>query len=220
MSHARNASDAERMDRHYRYQRYLYDSTRTHYLIGRQHLIGDLKASPGQSVLEIGCGTAWNLIRVARLYPRVACYGIDVSNEMLATASAAVWRNGLSQRISLGQGDAISFNPHSRFDRGEFDRVFFSYALSMIPRWQDAFAHAAGMIAPGGSLVIVDFGQCGALPGFFKTALFAFLRHYSVTPRADLDVAIRRVAAERGLAIEVRQLHRGYTDYAVLTRKA
>ncbi len=48
----------ERMDRHYRYQRFIYDLTRTHYLIGRKHLIGDLASGPGETVLEIGCGTA------------------------------------------------------------------------------------------------------------------------------------------------------------------
>ena len=51
-------SDAERMDHHYRFQRYVYDATRTYYLIGRQHLIRELKPQPGQCVLEIGCGTA------------------------------------------------------------------------------------------------------------------------------------------------------------------
>ena len=33
------ASDAERMDRIYRFQRHIYDRTRTHYLLGRKHLI-------------------------------------------------------------------------------------------------------------------------------------------------------------------------------------
>lgn len=51
-------SDAERMDRHYRYQRFIYDLTRTHYLIGRKHLIAHLSPPPGGTVLEIGCGTA------------------------------------------------------------------------------------------------------------------------------------------------------------------
>ncbi len=60
---AARPSDAERMDRHYRYQRFIYDLTRTHYLIGRKHLIADLNPAPGQTVLEIGCGTAWNLIK-------------------------------------------------------------------------------------------------------------------------------------------------------------
>ncbi len=66
------ASDAERMDRHYRFQRYIYDATRTHYLLGRRHLIRQLAPPPRGTVLEIGCGTAWNLVRAAKGLSAVA----------------------------------------------------------------------------------------------------------------------------------------------------
>ena len=52
-----------------------------------------------------------------------------------------------------------------------------------------------------------------------KRALFAFLRHYTVTPRADLQQVILTCATKHGLQVDVRHLHRGYTDYAVLIRK-
>ena len=39
-----------------------------------------------------------------------------------------------------------------------------SYALSMIPPWREALAHALDVVAPGGSLEIVDFGDCAGLP--------------------------------------------------------
>ena len=218
MSEAAVSSDERRMDRHYRYQRFIYDSTRTHYLIGRKHLIADLRPGPGQSVLEIGCGTAWNLANVARRYPQARIFGVDVSNAMLQTARASLRRKGLDDRVMLRQGDATSFDAQAAFGEGQFDRVFFSYALSMIPRWQDALMHAAGMVAPGGSLHIVDFGQCDRLPQLFKSALFAFLAHYTVTPRADLEQSVRQVGERLGLVAGVERLHRGYTDYAVLRR--
>lgn len=220
MTKAMLASDAERMDRHYRFQRYIYDATRTHYLIGRQHLIRDLNPQPGQSVLEIGCGTAWNLASAARLYPQVRFNGIDVSSAMLETARASLERQGLGGRVVLRQGDATDFAPHVLFGVDAFDRVFISYALSMIPSWRAALDHAAGMIAAGGALHIVDFGQCESLPRMFKAGLFAFLRHYSVTPRADLEARCAEAAERQGLDPSFRRLHRGYTDYAVLNRKA
>lgn len=220
MSDTSLASDAERMDRHYRFQRYIYDSTRTHYLIGRQRLLRQLKPASGQTVLEIGCGTAWNLAKAARAYPKARLYGIDVSNAMLETARMSVVRQGLATRIILAQGDATNFDAKATLGVETFDRVFFSYALSMIPRWEQALDHAAGMVAPGGQLHIVDFGQCGRLPGAFKHALFAFLRHYTVTPRADLNDRIASVANKHGLGVTLKCLHRGYTDYAVLTRPA
>jgi S-adenosylmethionine-diacylgycerolhomoserine-N-methlytransferase len=214
------ATDAERMDRHYRYQRLIYDATRTHYLIGRRHLIEDLKPAAGQTVLEIGCGTAWNLARVARAYPNAQLYGVDVSEVMLATARRSLSRQGLSDRVKLHQGDATTFEPLGTFGIARFDRVFFSYALSMIPRWREALDHAAGMIEKGGSMHVVDFGQCAGLPRTFKAGLFAFLRHYSVTPRADFDDLVEEIAGRHAMTARITRLHRGYTDYAVLRQPA
>ncbi len=212
------AGDAVRMDRHYKYQRFIYDSTRTHNLIGRKHLIRQLAPKPGQTVLEIGCGTAWNLAWTARSYPKAKLYGLDVSNAMLATARSSLKRKGLLERVTLGQGDATNFDARAVFGRNQFDRVFFSYALSMIPNWEMALDHACTFVAPGGELHIVDFGQCGGLPAGFKSALFAFLRHYDVTPRANMDAIVANVAAANGMTATVTRLHRGYTDYAVLKR--
>lgn len=212
-------SDAERMDRHYRYQRYIYDSTRTHYLIGRKYLIGKLDLKPGETVLEIGCGTAWNLARLAKRYPQARLFGVDVSAAMLETAEASLKRQGISGRVTLRQGDATNFSPAMTLGQMEFDRVMFSYALSMIPGWREALANAADLIARGGALHIVDFGQCEKLPAAFKRGLFAFLKHYTVEPRPDLETVAREIAAQRGLACEIQRLHRGYTDYAVLRRR-
>jgi S-adenosylmethionine-diacylgycerolhomoserine-N-methlytransferase len=211
-------SDAERMDRHYRYQRFIYDLTRTHYLIGRKHLIADLTPNPGETVLEIGCGTAWNLVRTSKRYPQSRIYGIDVSNAMLDTARAAIKRQGLAGRIEVAQADATNFSAADVFGFAKFDRVFFSYALSMIPGWQTALDVGASHVAPGGSLHIVDFGQCERLPGSFKAALFAFLDHYTVTPRADLEPICRQACDRHQLSLNFKRLHRGYTDYAVLAR--
>lgn len=209
-------SDAERMDRHYRYQRYIYDLTRTHYLIGRKHLLTELKPQGAQTVLEIGCGTAWNLIRAAKLYPDARVYGVDVSNAMLDTARASIRRHGLQNRIQVSQADATATPAGQLFSLPVFDRVFFSYALSMIPGWQTALVAAATRVAPGGSLHIVDFGQCERLPGAFKAALFAFLDHYSVTPRVDLEQVCESVATTHRASLAFSRLHRGYTDHVVL----
>ena len=58
-----------RMDAIYRGQRHIYDITRKYYLLGRDRVIDDLAPPPGGSVLEVGCGTARNLITAARRWP-------------------------------------------------------------------------------------------------------------------------------------------------------
>ena len=58
------------MDRVYRRQRHIYDFSRKYYLLGRDRLVRDLTLAAGKSrVLEIGCGTARNSIRIAERYP-------------------------------------------------------------------------------------------------------------------------------------------------------
>jgi S-adenosylmethionine-diacylgycerolhomoserine-N-methlytransferase len=219
MSGALQTSDAVRMDRHYRYQRHIYNATRTHYLIGRKHLIQNLNLKPGQSVLEMGCGTAWNLVRIAKKYPKGRVFGADVSSAMLNTAQNSVQRRGLEKQITLGLGDATSFDSVDVFGVQQFDRVFFSYAISMIPEWEHALEHATGLVAPDGELHVIDFGQCEELPVAFKQGLFAFLRYYTVHPRADLEVQLAEVAARHDMLLSFQRLHRGYTEYAVLRRK-
>ncbi|MDP3319209.1 MAG: class I SAM-dependent methyltransferase, partial [Bosea sp. (in: a-proteobacteria)] len=74
------------MDAIYRHQRHIYDASRKFYLLGRDRLIDDLAPPEGGSVLEIGCGTGRNLVRIAQAYPGRACFGLDVSSAMLETA--------------------------------------------------------------------------------------------------------------------------------------
>jgi S-adenosylmethionine-diacylgycerolhomoserine-N-methlytransferase len=70
MSREMPAKDhAALMDLVYRRQRYVYDLTRKYYLFGRDRLIRELDLKPGDRVVEIGCGTARNLVRMAQLYP-------------------------------------------------------------------------------------------------------------------------------------------------------
>src|ERR1700744_6761990 len=94
-------ASTEEMDKMYRWTRYVYDFSRKYYLLGRDRLLREMVLQSGDRVLEIGCGTARNLIILARQRPDVRCYGLDASHEMLATAWAKVQSRGLEQRITL-----------------------------------------------------------------------------------------------------------------------
>jgi len=212
-------SYAEHLDRNYRYQRHVYDLTREYYLLGRSRLIAGLAPPPGARVLEIGCGTALNLIRAERRYPAAHYYGIDLSRVMLETAEAALARRGLSSRIRLARGDAADFDARSLLGHDHFDRIFFSYSLSMIPPWEAALDHAAGLLAPGGSLHIVDFGGCEELPAFAKRILYAWLTRFRVTPRETLEAMVDDLARRHRLTPGFDRLYRGYSYHALLTRR-
>jgi S-adenosylmethionine-diacylgycerolhomoserine-N-methlytransferase len=171
------------MDRVYRNQRYVYDFTRKYYLFGRDSLIRDLGLRPGERLVEIGCGTARNLIAIARRYPKTRLYGLDASAEMLETARGQVARVGLEDRITLVHGLAENLSP-SVFGQDGFEHALFSYSLSMIPDWRQALQTSVQALSNQGIVHIVDFGDFQKLPG--RAALHAWLRIFHVSPRAEL----------------------------------
>ncbi|MDF7775885.1 class I SAM-dependent methyltransferase [Sphingomonas sp. AOB5] len=207
------------MDATYALHRHFYDFTRKFYLLGRDRLIRELAPPPGGTVLEVGCGTARNLIVAAKRWPNARFFGFDISEAMLDTAGKSVAKQGLSDRISLAQGDAGKFDVNRLFGVEKVDRVFMSYTLSMIPPWVEAIELGAAALAPGGELHIVDFGQYERLPAFAKKLHFKSLNDFHVYPRRELPAVLKRVAEEQGLALEFTPLLRGYTWAAVL-RKA
>jgi len=209
-------SHARLMDRMYRYQRYIYDFTRKYYLFGRDTLIRDLSPPPGASVLEVGCGTGRNLAMIGDLYPSARLFGLDISAEMLATASAKLRRQGRSNAV-LRVADATNFTAASFGEKG-FDRIVISYALSMIPEWEKAIDAAIDALSPGGSLHIADFGQQEGWPGGFRRILQAWLGRFHVTPRETLFDVMRVKADSRGAALELRSIGRGYAWLAVYRR--
>lgn len=222
MSISSTAEDApsgqkQSMDRMYRGQRHIYDATRAYYLLGRDQMIDRLQVPEGGSVLEIGCGTGRNLLRVAERYPGCKLFGIDISDEMLKTACAATKRQG-SSGVRLAQADATTFDAKKALGLSQFDRVYFSYTLSMIPEWRKALQHAATLLAPGGELQVVDFGSCDGLPRLFKKSLYGWLRAFHVTPREDLVAVGREVAQAYGTTTEAVRSHRGYAVHLRLSR--
>jgi S-adenosylmethionine-diacylgycerolhomoserine-N-methlytransferase len=209
-------SNATRMDAIYARQRHFYDLTRKYYLLGRDRLIARLNVPAGGTVLEVGCGTGRNLIAVAKRYPEARLCGLDISEEMLTTARASVDRAGLGHRITLKQADATDFDAAALFGNATFDRVFFSYTLSMIPDWQAAIAQGAK--ATGGGLHLVDFGQFERLPGWFGAGMKAWLAKFDVEPRVGLPDAIDCIGRETGLKPGFDPLFRGYAWSGSLTR--
>jgi S-adenosylmethionine-diacylgycerolhomoserine-N-methlytransferase len=181
-----NAEHDALMDRVYRHQRHLYDFTRKYYLFGRDSLIEELDLAPGERVLEIGCGTARNLIAMARRYPEARLFGLDASAEMLKTAEQATARAGLTGRIRLAHGFAEAVSPALFAEPGPFGRVIFSYSLSMIPDWKQALAAAEGVLAPGGRVHVVDFGDFDGLPGPVARLLRRWLAFFHVEPRVQM----------------------------------
>ena len=217
-SAGRNMGHAQLMDDLYRHQRHVYDFTRKYYLLGRDRLIGELNIPDGGRVLEIGCGTGRNLVVAARQNPQALFYGIDISRHMLDNAAAAARRAGVGDRIFTLAGDAETADARREFGVTGFDRVFFSYSLSMVPEWRRALTRALEHLSPDGSLHIVDFGQMERWPSLARAAMRGWLSHFHVTPRTGLIAEAGRLGLARGFNVRTMHIAGAYTTLIVLSR--
>jgi len=209
----KRASDrhAALMDRVYRSQSGIYDLTRKYYLLGRDQLIEALAPPAGGRVLEIGCGTARNLVQAAKVWPDAEFYGFDISSEMLKVARKNLAHSGMKERITLFHGDAENPALAMPLAVRTFDRIFLSFCLSMIPDWQGAIRQALTLLAPGGELHIVDFGQSEQLPAPFRSLLQQWLALFHVTPRKHLGAFLAELDSEIGTRSEFVRQYRGYS---------
>lgn len=217
---AGGAADARQaMDRMYRLQRHVYDLTRKYYLLGRDGLIERLDPRPGEIVCEVGCGTARNLVKMARRYPQARFLGLDASEQMLKTAAAAVARAGLAGRLPLAQAYAQTFTPATFGLAAPFDRIVFSYTLSIIPEPLAALDNALAQLRPGGSIHVVDFGDAAGLPGWFRRLLAWWLDKFHVAHRPEVGAWFAGRAAEGAGRLETRSIGGRYAEFFTFIKR-
>jgi S-adenosylmethionine-diacylgycerolhomoserine-N-methlytransferase len=206
------------MDRMYRLQRYFYDITRKYYLLGRDRLLRELEPQPDERILEVGCGTARNLIALSTRSPRSKLYGLDASNAMLETAAAKIRSSG-ARNIELAAALADTFDHASTFgEQQPFDKIFFSYSISMIPTWQRSIEKALENLRPGGTLYIVDFYDQAELPTAFSRLLKWWLLQFHVKFWDGLIPYLESIEHDGRVTVTVRTLYRRYAFMAAITK--
>lgn len=198
----------------YRVQRYFYDATRKYYLLGRDELLGEMDVRPGESILEAGCGTARNLIALSRRHPQAKLFGLDASAAMLETARSKTGAAGV-KNIVLETALAGDFAFDDTFGLTEpFDKIFFSYSISMIPPWRESIGNALRNLKPGGELFIVDFYDQAELPVPFRKFLEWWLSKFHVRFWPELIPHLRSLEESGAVSLEIAPLFRRYSFIA------
>jgi ubiquinone/menaquinone biosynthesis C-methylase UbiE len=117
----------------------------------RLRAIRALGLRPGDSVVEIACGTGLNFSLIEQaIGPDGRIVGVDLTDAMLAQAQHRIESNGWSN-ISLVQADAAEFDFPT-----ELDAILSTYALSHVPECRDVIAHGAAALSRGGRWVVLD----------------------------------------------------------------
>jgi ubiquinone/menaquinone biosynthesis C-methylase UbiE len=115
-----------------------------------EHLRGAYGISPGDAVLDIGCGTGLTTREAARAAAPGRVVGVDVSERMLERARQLTAAERLDNvRYELGDAQVHRFDP-AGFDVAisRFGTMFFSDPAA-------AFANIAAALRPGARLVLL-----------------------------------------------------------------
>lgn len=144
-----------------------------------------MRVKAGDRVLEVGCGTARNLVKLDEHHQGAELFGLDASDEMLETARWNLNRAQLGSRVRVVQGVAEELSATRNFDVPAFDVVFFSYALSMMPAGTRSIDAALASLKPGGSLHIVDFCDLQGLPKVVRGPLQRWMSLFGVAYRPE-----------------------------------
>lgn len=129
---------------------FLLDESRAFYESAFDHIVQVFGSRTKSTVLDAGCGTGSNAIRLAlRGYPVRA---MDVSEPMLERAQASVAAMGLSHMVTFERG-SLSKLP---MDDASLEFVICWNVLMNVPEIETAIAELCRVVKPGGFLVISE----------------------------------------------------------------
>ncbi|GAA1123596.1 class I SAM-dependent methyltransferase [Nocardiopsis composta] len=105
----------------------------------------------GLRVLDLGCGTGASTAALARVFPRAEIIGVDASENMLARARGKRWGPGV--RFVHAKAEELTADGLD----GPADAVFAAYLLRNCPDPDAALAAMAGLLKPGGRMVLHEY---------------------------------------------------------------
>ena len=148
----------------------------------RLRAVQALGLRPGDSVVDIGCGTGLNFSLIEQVIgPDGRIVGVDLTDAMLAQAQHRIETNGWSN-INLVQDDAAEFDFPT-----EVDAILSTYALTQVPECGDVIAHGAAALSRGRRWVVLDLKVPDNAPRWLAQLGIALVR-----PFASIDEWIAR----------------------------
>jgi arsenite methyltransferase len=125
----------------------------TDMIVQREEVRRSLRASAGESILDLGSGPGFLACELAQ---KVGATGrivvVDISSDMNSIASKRVEAAGVGDRVDIFEGDATAL----AFADATFDAAVSMQVIEYLTEPDAALHQLVRVLRPGGRLVIID----------------------------------------------------------------
>jgi cyclopropane-fatty-acyl-phospholipid synthase len=145
-----------------------------------EHICRKLQLTPGESLLDVGCGWGALVMHAAR-HHGVTAHGITLSEQQLQETQARIHAAGLSGRVTVELRDYRDLPGEGVYDKVASVGMFEHVGLKNLPVY---FATLFRQLRPGG--LLLNHGITHYVEGWDKTLSTDFINRY-VFPDGQLD---------------------------------
>jgi 2-polyprenyl-3-methyl-5-hydroxy-6-metoxy-1,4-benzoquinol methylase len=110
-----------------------------------------LRTDPPAKVADVGCGTGWSSIAMAKAYPKVRVDGFDLDEPSIASARENAAKSGVRERLRFEARDAAAGG-----EGGTYDLVTAFEAIHDMSDPVAVLTKMRALVAPGGAVLIAD----------------------------------------------------------------
>ena len=164
----------------------------------RKQIVDEAAISPGENVLDCGCGTGSLAITARRAVgPEGRVEGIDISKDQLGRAREKARAEKLDIVFHEGSIDELPFPDD------EFDVIFSTLMLHHVPAEakRRAFREMRRVLRPGGRVVIADFGPPAHVWGWIVFSPLVLMFLASSSTRFNMQNRLPEAMSEAGLRV-------------------
>jgi demethylmenaquinone methyltransferase/2-methoxy-6-polyprenyl-1,4-benzoquinol methylase len=141
-----------------------------------ERAIDELRLEPGDTVVDLGTGTGRNLEALSAAVGRDGkVIGVDLSPGMLEVAQGKVDAAGLVN-VELVEADMTTYDPPTGTAA-----ALSTYAMEMLPNYQEVIDSLAGHVRPGGRVVLNGLRHPDRWPEWVTSLGSALSRPFGVS---------------------------------------